>query len=208
MRFRRDKAPEAPPARLERATLEAALAELGPAGVTAERLEAAAAARAESLRSLSELTSRLAIEYLERIGRVRDVSYTRPTKPAELRLAHGVAVTTAGYAAHVAVETDPAAFGVTDVPVLGTLPDPRGGRPPQDLLLRVVKTTRRPFPSVRAVNDEVWSGLVDCATWRAHTRAGPDELPLDRSVVDALLRFGWVLRQVDLHYGLAPEETD
>ncbi len=39
-------------------------------------------------------------------------------------------------------------------------------------------------------------------------RKGEDgRLPpaLDVSVVDALLRFGWVLRQVDLFYGLEPD---
>ncbi len=28
-----------------------------------------------------------------------------------------------------------------------------------------------------------------------------------RAVVDGLARFGWVLRQVDLHYGLEPDRS-
>ncbi len=160
-------------------------------------MDAAGQQRATALRSLSELTSVVALQYLERIA--------KPT-PA-LTLANGVSLTTGGYAAHLAVEADPAAFEVADVPVLATLPPLRNGRPPQDLVLRVVKATRRSFPSLCAVAPEVWEGLVDASTRRADDRTVADAEPLDRPVVDALLRFGWLLRQVDLHYGLEPERA-
>ena len=146
------------------------------------------------LGSLSDLTAPLAIAYLDRIA--------RPTPG--LTPESGVRITSGGYAAHMAVEADGVPFGVTTIPVLGTLPDLRGGRAPQDLLLRVVKATRRPFPGLRAVDGPTWEGFVSRRLGRLQ-RAGAE---LERPLVDGLLRFGWILRQVDLRYGLAPEPKD
>ena len=96
------------------------------------------------------------------------------------------------------------------MPVARTLPPLRRGSPPQDLLTRVVKATRRSFEAIRAVPEPVWDGFVRGLTSRAHDRT-PDADPSDLlapAVVDGLARFGWVLRQVDLHYGLQPELTE
>jgi hypothetical protein len=160
--------------------------------------------------ALSSLTTSLAVAYIERL--------THPI-PA-LTLASGVLVTTRGYAAHRAVEADPAAYGATDVPVLATLPPLRRGRPPQDLLSRIVKAGRRGFESVRAVDGDVWDGFVLHSVWRVHDQAEAEAAALaaaedlddvepaylDADVVDGLTRFGWLLRQTDLHYGLEPED--
>lgn len=145
------------------------------------------------LRSLSDLTAPLAVSYLERIG--------RPL--ADLTLHDGARIVSAGYAAHLAVEGDGAPYGVTSMPVLATLPDLRHGRAPGDLLLRVVKATRRPFPALCAVEPATWEGFVAERTART-ARTGSD---LGRELVDGLLRFGWILRQVDIHYGLAAERV-
>ncbi len=145
-----------------------------------------------TLTSLSDVTAPLAIDYIERIR--------RPT-PA-LTEERGVQLTSAGYAAHLAIEADGTVFDVTEIPVLGTLPDLRRGRPPQDLLLRVVKATRKPFPAIRAVDDPTWEGFVT----RRMARLGQD-VELERGLVDGLLRFGWVLRQVDLRYRTEPERS-
>jgi hypothetical protein len=166
-------------------------------GELGSRLDERAQAVMAGLQSLSELTAPLAVDYMDRIR--------RPL--ADLSPADGVATVTAGYSAHLAVEADPAAFGAADVPVLGTLPPPRDGRPPTDLLLRVVKASRKPFPAIRAVSGPAWEGFTACVTRRVHDRqaAAGAALFLDPAVVDGLLRFGWVLRQVDIHYGLEPE---
>jgi hypothetical protein len=71
----------------------------------------------------------------------------------------------------------------------------------------VVKASRRSFELIRAVPTPVWDGFVRDLIRRAHDETpdvGPDEL-LASPVIDGLARFGWVLRQVDLHYGLEPE---
>ena len=89
------------------------------------------------------------------------------------------------------------------------LPPLRRGHPPQDLLTRVVKATRRRFPRIRAVPEPVWDAFVRDLSRRVHDRT-PDADPADLlalAVVDGLARFGWVLRQVDLRYGLRPELT-
>lgn len=151
-----------------------------------EALDAAALAVLGGLRSLSDLTSPLALTYLERIG--RPIQALSPEA--------GARITSTGYAAHLAVESDAPAFGVTAIPVLGTLPE----RPPADLLLRVVKATRRSFETIRAVDGPTWEALVTIVA----ARAGAD---LERGLVDGLLRFGWVLRQVDLAYGAQPERA-
>lgn len=174
--------------------VRAGLDQLGAAGPIVIALDQEVEKRLASFGALSELTSRLALSYLERIR--------HPI--ASLTFESGVVLTTRGYLAQMAVEDDPARFGADrEVPVIGTLPDFRKGRPPQDLLNRVVKATRRGFDQIRAVPDDVWAGYVLCAT--GHVHADADEVArLDPSVVDSLVRFGWVLRQVDLRYGLTP----
>ena len=153
--------------------------------------------RLASFGTLSELTSGLALSYLERIR--------HPI--SSLTFESGVVLTTRGYLAHLAVEDDPARFGAgLEVPIIGTLPDFRKGRPPQDLLSRVVKATRRGFEQIRAVPDDVWSGYVLCVTGRLHA-GGDDDTLLDSSVVDSLLRFGWVLRRSTCATGSLPAEV-
>jgi hypothetical protein len=108
--------------------------------------------------------------------------------------------------AHLVTERDPTAVGAAEVPLLN-LPPLRRGHPPRDLLTRVVKASRRNFERIRAVPGPVWEGLVRDLARRVHDRA-PDADPADLlalAVVDGLARFGWVLRQVDLRYGLEPE---
>ncbi len=183
---------------------------LGPDGQLAAALDAAVGRELEGIAGLSTLTSHLAVTYLDRL---------RHPIPG-LGLAAGVFVTTRGYVAHVVVEGDPAAYGAADVPVLGTLPGGPGQRVPRDLLTRVVRASRRPFPHICAVSDAVWDGYVTATTWRVN-RTDPREEPkegepahddadrpwIELPVVDGLVRFGWVLRQADLHYGLAPERA-
>lgn len=174
--------------------IRAGLDQLGVAGPIVIALDREVEKRLASFGALSELTSRLALSYLERIR--------HPL--ASLTFESGVVLTSRGYLAHMAVEDDPARFGAgREVPIIGTLPDFRKGRPPQDLLNRVVKATRRGFEQIRAVPDDVWAGYVLCVTGHIHDE--DDEVaPLDSTVVDSLVRFGWVLRQVDLRYGLTP----
>lgn len=196
---------------VDSAALERRLRDLGPAGVRAGALDVAVTASLGGMAALSSLTTSLAVAYLERVQ--------RPI--SAMTLASGVFITTRGYVAHRAVEADPPAYGALDVPVLGTLPPLRRGRPPQDLLNRVVKATRRNFELIRAVDADVWDGFVLHTLWRIHDQAeieadviageeGIDHVEpsyLDVSVVDGLTRFGWILRQVDIHYGLEPDET-
>ncbi|MHB1536315.1 MAG: hypothetical protein ACYC1D_17240 [Acidimicrobiales bacterium] len=182
--------------------------DLGARG-TDGRWAAALDARVESLLpsvvSLSELTTALALDYLERVHR---------PFPA-LTLASGARLTTRAYVAHLAVEEDPVAFGATDVPVLGGLPPARHGRPPQGLLTRVVKASRRDFAVICALSPQTWEGFVTCALLHTHDDAAAagaavvdGQSPwLSRAVVDGLARVGWVLRQVDLHYGQSPERA-
>ena len=181
--------------RLDRAGLRAELGSLGAAGRRADALDARAAVILSELCALSPLSTPLLSTYLERIG--------RPL--AELGFDGGALAGTHGYAAHLAVEADPAAYGATDVPVIGDLPPARRGRPPADLLNRVVRATRRGFEHIRAVDDDVWSGLCACVTYRVHEAAGADGPFAEPVVVDALVRLGWVLRQVDIHYRQEPE---
>jgi hypothetical protein len=183
--------------RVDQRALERDLDALGQDAAPTRRLIEAVDDAMVSVASLSALTAELALEYLGRLA--------RPV-PA-LSLEAGVQIITRSYLAHLVTERDPASVGATDVPVLGTLPPPRRGSPPQDLLLRVVKATRRNFELIRAVPTPVWDGFVRDLTCRAHDAApdaGPENL-LAPAVVDDLARVGWVLRQVDLHYGLAPE---
>jgi hypothetical protein len=183
--------------RVDSASLDDYLAGLGADTAWARGLVEAVDRAMGSVASLSSLTAPLALDYLERLAR------PIPT----LSLATGVHTVSRSYVAHLVTEVDPGAFGAPDVPVLGTLPPLRRGSPPQDLLTRVVKATRRNFELIRAVSTPVWDGFVRDLTRRAHDQtpaADPGEL-LASPVVDGLARFGWVLRQVDLHYGLEPE---
>jgi hypothetical protein len=170
---------------------------LGEDAAGARRLIDAVDTAMASVVSLSALTAALALDYLDRLA--------RPVPALSLEV--GVQIVTRSYVAHLVTERDPVSFGATDVPVLGTFPPLRRGSPPQDLLVRVVKATRRNFELIRALSTPVWDGYVRDLTYRAHDAApdaGPDDL-LAPAVVDGLARVGWVLRQVDLHYGQAPE---
>jgi hypothetical protein len=143
------------------------------------------------LTSLSPLTSHLAADYIDRIAR----PFPALSGPV------GALVMARAYAAHLAVEADPPRFGAVDVPVLGTLPGlRRNGSPPQDLLLRVVKATRKGFELIRAVSTPVWDGFVHCLADRV-------EVDVPVASIEGLARVGWVLRQVDIHYGLSPALT-
>lgn len=184
--------------RIDGPALNAYLAGLGQDEPYVVRLDRAVDEAMARVLALSSLTSPLTLDYLDRLA--------RPI-PA-LRLETGVQVVTRAYVAHLVVEGDPGAFGAIDVPVLGTLPPLRRGSPPRDLLVRVVKASRRNFEVIRAVSSPVWNGFVRSLTRRAHDQVadpGPSGL-VAVEVVDGLARFGWVLRQVDLHYGLGPEQ--
>lgn len=151
------------------------------------------------LQSLSPLTEPLALGYVERVG----------APMAAMPLAAGARVVVEGYLAHRELERSPADFGITDIPVHGGFPPlNRHGRPPQDLLTRVVKVTRRHFTEVCALTPEEWEALVATVTAAVHDRAGEateGKGLLAPVLVEGLLRTGWVLRQVDLAYGFEPE---
>ena len=195
---------------LEAAGLAGRLRALGPAGAQARDLDRAVTDSLWGMAALSSLTTSLAVDYLERI---------QHPIPA-LTLASGVFITTRGYAAHQAVEADPSAYGAADMPVLGTLPPLRRGRPPQDLLSRIVKASKRSFPDLCALDTDVWEGFVLHTLWRVHGQAAAEAADLAREedladvqtayldvdVVDGLTRFGWLLRQADIHYRLEPEQ--
>jgi hypothetical protein len=175
--------------------LDAALAGLGDAGDVARRLDEEAERELGEILSLSSLTAPLALQYLDRLAR------PIPT----LTPATGVAVVTRAYVAHMTVERDPTAYGVETGLTLISLPPLRHARPPQDLLNRVVKASRRRFEPLRHLPAPAWDGFVLALVQRVHSAAAGDEGLLDNPVVDGLARFGWVLRQVDLRYGLEPE---
>jgi hypothetical protein len=187
---------------VDRAAEKARLAELGEDGERARWLDSAVDGVLEWLNDLSALTAPLAISYLDRIA--------RPLTAMDMGSA--VHLTTRGYAAHLVVEQRGGEIGIEEVPVLSGLPAMKHGRPPQDLLNRVVKISRRNFDTVRAVSWGTWEGLVVITARRIHANRRPDAdsvLPpaLDVAVIDALLRFGWVLRQVDLYYGIVPDRS-
>lgn len=181
--------------RFDQAALDECLLRLGRDGPVARQLDTAVEAEMLFLASLSSLTAPLALEYLERVG--------RPIPSLSPQM--GVQIVGRAYAAHMVVEADPTGFGAVDVPVLGTLPPLRRGSPPRDLLSRVVKASRRSFELIRAVSTPVWDGFVRCLTKRAHDLAASAEDLVPVESVDGLARFGWVLRQVDIHYGSSPE---
>ena len=184
------------PTTVNRAELEQFLASLGADGIVARDLDDQVDPEMSHITSLSSLTSPLAVSYMERLSR------PVPSLTPEI----GVLVVGRTYVAHMVVEADPARFGAPDIPVLGTLPPLKKGRPPQDLLSRVVKVSRgRTFAPLCALTPSAWDGLVRCLTRRAHdaTPSEGEHVPVE--VVDGVARFAWVLRQVDLHYGLSPE---
>ncbi len=177
--------------------LERKLKSLGRNGPIARRLDDDVEASMHKIVSLSSLTSPLALDYVQRLS--------RPT--AGLTPEIGVQVVARSYLAHLLVEQDPQRYGATDIPVLGTLPPLKKGRPPQDILSLTVKASRRNFAVIRAVSTPVWDGFVKCLIKRVHALAEPDEGYIAGASVDGLARFGWVLRQVDIHYQLEPERS-
>lgn len=203
-RFRRGQSVtvRAADGRVDRGTADAALALLGVDGDKARDLDAEADREATALVSLSPLTTQLAEQYLERLA--------RPIP--SLTPAAGVQIVTRGYAARTVVERDPARFGAPSSLDHLSLPPLRKGRPPQDLLTRAVKATRRSFSDHRAVPAGAWDGFVVLVTARVHQLApvaggaeDDDDGLLAAEVVDGLARFGWVLRLVDARYGQEPE---
>lgn len=185
-------------ARIHRSDLDKHLKSLGSDGALARDLDQLVDAEMTRVTSLSPLTSQLAVSYMERLGRPIP-SLTPPI---------GVLLVGRTYVAHMVVEADPGRFGAADVPVLGTLPPLKKGRPPQDLLSRVVKASRgKSFAPLCAVAPPVWDGFVMCLTKRAHDASSDDGEFVSVQVVDGVARFGWILRQVDLHYGLSPERS-
>jgi hypothetical protein len=184
--------------RVDADALDTYLADLGADATPARRLIEHVNGAMGSVSSLSTLTTPLALEYLDRLAR------PIPTLSAEA----GVRIVSRSYVAHMVTERDPEAYGAAAVPIV-ELPPLRRGHPPQDLLTRVVKATRRKFERIRAVPEPVWDGFVRDLVRGAHEQA-PDADPkglLALEVVDGLARFGWVLRQVDQHYGLQPERA-
>lgn len=181
--------------RVDPRTASERLVALGPDAENAKRLDESADLNSKKIVSLSPLTAGMAIDYIDRLAR------PIPSLSAEI----GVEIVTHAYAAHLAVEQDPSDFGAVDVPVLGTLPPLKHGRPPQDILTRAVKATRRGFPVIRAVSAPVWDGYVILLCGRIHRTQPDDENLVALEVIEGLARFGWVLRQVDIHYKLAPE---
>jgi hypothetical protein len=184
--------------RIDRNAADDLLAALGDAEEDARRLDASAALIRETILSLSQLTADVALDYIDRLA--RPIPSLSPQAAVE--------IVSRAYAAHLAVEQDPGRYGAVDVPVLGTLPAPRRGRPPQDLLTRVVKASRRGFQAIRAVNEAVWDGFVVLLTLRVHEVQPDDSELVAGEVVDGLARFGWVLRQVDIQYKLEPERRE
>lgn len=181
------------PSALGAGEVEARLAVLGDHGKLARLLDESSERLATRLVSLSPLSSGLALDYIERL--LRPI----PSLTPEL----GVSLVTRAYTAHLAAEEAPSAFAAPGMPALDRLPPLKRGRPPQDLLNRVVKASRRRFSRVRGIPAEVWEGFVVLQAARVHHRGEGELLAVE--VVDGLARFGWVLRQVDKQYGLEPE---
>lgn len=172
-----------------------------------------------ALASLSPLTSPLVVDYVNRVaGPIKSMSPSA-----------GARVVARGYVAHVVAEKDPKVVGAPDVPVLGDLPPlDKRGQPPRDLMMRIVKASRRHFERVCALTLDGWDAFVMVSLAHVHDDAellagaggsdtgeqggaggkhGEPDGPayLSEEVVDGLLRTGWLLRQVDLAYGQDPE---
>lgn len=180
---------------VDAAALDARLSALREDGRLARRLDQAVEQALGGAPPLSELTANLALEYLERLAPL--VQSLSP----EL----GVHAISRAYVAHAAVEADPARYGAGELPLL-SLPAPRGGRPPQDLLVRVVKAARRRFAAHCGLPERAWEGFALAVVHRVHEATlDPEEHGLVApAVVEDLARVGWLLRQVDLRYGLQP----
>jgi hypothetical protein len=185
----------APQAELNEATFATYLESLGDDAETVVKLDAAVERMMFDVVSLSPLTTPLAMDYLERL--------IRPLP--EMTLEMGVQTVGRAYVAHMVVEANPSPYGVPDVPVLGTLPPVRKGRAPQDLLNRVVKASRRGFETICALPVPVWEGFVYGLTVRAHQVPRTSDPPVRLATVEGVARVGWILRQVDIHYGTEPE---
>lgn len=184
--------------RVRRSDLDKYLKSLGVDGLIARDLDQDIDREMNRITSLSPLTSQVAVSYMERLARPIP-SLTPPI---------GVLLVGRTYVGHMLVESDPGRYGAVDVPVLGTLPPLKKGRPPQDLLSRVVKASRgKGFASLCSLAPAAWDGFVMCLTKRAHDAAVEGDELVSPEVVDGIARFGWVLRQVDLHYGLSPERN-
>ena len=184
--------------RVNRSDLDKHLKSLGSDGVLVRDLDREVDGEMNRVTALSPLTSQLAVAYMERLARPVP-SLTPPI---------GVLLVGRTYVAHMLVEADPGRYGTADVPVLGTLPPLKKGRPPQDLLSSVVKASRgKGFSSVCALTPAAWDGFVWCLTKRAHDAAVAGDDLVSPEVVDGVARFGWVLRQVDLHFGISPERS-
>jgi hypothetical protein len=181
---------------MSRSELAAHLAGLGDDGAVARRLDGDVDDEMGRVSSLSALTAPLAVAYMDRLAR------PIPSLTPEI----GVQLVGRAYVGHLLVEADPARVGAPDVPVIGTLPALKNGRPPQDILSRVVKVSRgRTFPPLCALSPRAWDGFVHCLTKRAHDMAPRGDDLVSVEVVDGVARFAWILRQADLHYGLEPE---
>jgi hypothetical protein len=192
------------PERVGAVEVAAAVAAAGSEGQAARLLHQRVGQYLATIVALSPLTSELTVAYVERVAQPMSA----------MSLAAGARLVARGYLAQLLVERDGAAFGVAEVPVWGTLPPlNRRGRPPQDLLTRVVKTTRRHFDAICALSPEGWEAFVVATTADVHAEAAVRDDPvvdegagfLAAELVDGLLRTGWVLRHVDLAYGLEPE---
>ena len=178
---------------------------LGEDGNACRRLDRAVDGLMTEVVSLSGLTAPLAVDYLDRLR--RPLPSMTPTM--------GVQILGRAYVAHMAVEHDPALYRASDVPVVGTLPPSRDGHAPADLLNRVVKISRRSFEAVCALSPRMWEGFAYGLTVRVHQMPRDTEEPQRRwadepvalAAVDGLARVGWLLRQVDIHYGTEPERV-
>ena len=152
---------------------------------------------------LSPLTSELTVAYVERVA----------GPMSAMSLPAGARLIARGYLAQLVIEEDPSAFAIEDIPVWGALPPLRHGRPPRDMLTRVIKASRRHFAMVCCLSPEAWEAFVVATTAEVHAEAlsgtpGGQDLEgaglLAPELVDGMLRTGWLLRQVDLAYGLGP----
>jgi hypothetical protein len=184
--------------RFRSSDLALALKQLGRDGPLARKLDLASEDLFRRTVSLSPLSEPLAQDYIARLARPVP-ALTNPV---------GVCVVYRSYLAHRCVELDPEQYGVKEIPVLGTLRPLRRGRPPQNLLSEVVKASRSSFEPLLALSVPAWRGFVSCLVKRAHDLAPDDQSFVDPAVVEGLARFGWVLRQADLHYHQLPRVGD
>lgn len=193
------------PAPLSADDVRAAEELAGAEGVAVRRLNGRIENRLGAVVELSWLTSQLTVAYVERVA----------TPMSAMSLPTGARLIARGYLAQLLIEEEPHTFGVDDIPILGTLPALRHGRPPQDLLTRVVKASRRHFDTLCCLSPQGWEAFVIATTAAVHAEALGGGLAdeegagvLAPELVDGLLRTGWLLRHVDLAYGLEPIVRD